>query len=101
MPVEKWMTPGSAARWTIREEKCIVLLMQHVPIGIFTMSYCGVNLKPAFECTDYPTSSGSAQQRCEAGNTLKDGFEYVYNTGRYKAYSECSSRDCWCCRRST
>ncbi|CAJ1395034.1 unnamed protein product [Effrenium voratum] len=68
---------------------------------IFTMSYCGVNLKPAFECTDYPTSSGSAQQRCEAGNTLKDGFEYVYNTGRYKAYSECSSRDCWCCRRST
>jgi len=66
---------------------------------MFSLSYCGIGLKPPLECTKFPTNGGSAKQRCERGNDLKDGYEYVYNEGRYRSWSACNTNSCWCCRR--
>mmetsp|Transcript_51525 Transcript_51525/g.120114 ORF Transcript_51525/g.120114 Transcript_51525/m.120114 type:complete len:994 (+) Transcript_51525:106-3087(+) len=80
---------------------CHAAYNDHASWGrMFTMSYCGVGLKAPLECTSYPTKSGNSKQRCENGNTLNDGYEYVYNDGRYSSWSACNTNTCWCCRRA-
>merc|ERR1712098_582692 len=36
----------------------------------------------ALSCTAWPTTTGTYQERCEHGNTLGDGYWYVYNYNR-------------------
>merc|ERR1712038_1399508 len=50
-------------------------------------------------CTTFPTSDGSDQERCENGNSLGDGYFYVYNEGRGTESAECGyDAECWCYR---
>jgi len=53
------------------------------------------------QCTGWPAgSTGSDEQRCLHGNTLNDGFVYVYNHLRGTANAYCGqSAGCSCCRR--
>jgi hypothetical protein len=51
------------------------------------------------ECASYPTSTGTPQQQCEAGNSLGDGYFYRYNLHRGTPQSQCGL--CWCCRAQT
>ena len=64
----------------------------------------------SLECVDLPldskTSSDSkyrvanTKERCLYGNTLNDGYEYIYNTRRGTKYASCGQdKNCWCCRR--
>jgi hypothetical protein len=52
-------------------------------------------------CSDWPTSAtGDFRSMCQAGNSLDDGFEYVYNRGRDTADAHCGPKaTCWCCKR--
>lgn len=36
---------------------------------------------------------------CESGNSKQDGFQYVYNRGRYGGSSACGNT-CWCCAQA-
>lgn len=52
------------------------------------------------KCTDFPAGgTGSNEAKCKHGNTLQDGFQYVYNDGRGGASAICGeAANCWCCR---
>eukprot|EP00928_Gymnodinium_smaydae_P021753 TRINITY_DN18522_c0_g2_i1.p1 TRINITY_DN18522_c0_g2~~TRINITY_DN18522_c0_g2_i1.p1 ORF type:complete len:385 (+),score=33.15 TRINITY_DN18522_c0_g2_i1:63-1157(+) len=51
-------------------------------------------------CTNWPSSHGSYEQRCNYGNSENDGYQYVYNKDRGKNSAECGrSATCFCCRR--
>merc|ERR1712048_1021489 len=64
------------------------------PVAILVHKY-----KAQPECTSYPGNAGSKQQKCEAGNSLDDGYLYMYNSGRSTASAVCGeSANCNCCR---
>jgi hypothetical protein len=50
------------------------------------------------QCTGYTGSGGTDQQNCEAGNTLNNGYLYVYNSKRHTSSAQCGNGNCWCCR---
>lgn len=51
-------------------------------------------------CAPFPPgSTGTDQQKCAFGNTLHDGYTYVYNAHRGTASAACGeSAHCFCCR---
>ncbi|CAE7358159.1 Mfge8 [Symbiodinium sp. CCMP2456] len=51
-----------------------------------------------YDCTAWPTDTGTNEQKCIFGNTLGDGYQYVYNAGRYDE-SALPGCGCWCCRK--
>jgi hypothetical protein len=53
-------------------------------------------------CTGWPNNDRWAknQERCYYGNSIEDGYEYVYNSARGTDDAGCGSMAiCWCCRR--
>jgi len=51
-------------------------------------------------CTRFPFLRGTEQERCEGGNALQQGYEYVYNAGRGTAAAACGAGStCKCCKR--
>mmetsp|Transcript_163360 Transcript_163360/g.301771 ORF Transcript_163360/g.301771 Transcript_163360/m.301771 type:complete len:383 (-) Transcript_163360:26-1174(-) len=56
----------------------------------------------AWTCSSYPTScrTCSDQERCDNGNTLENGFEYLYNEGSTAdTPGACGIAGCMCCSR--
>jgi len=56
---------------------------------------------PSFRCTAWPTrapASWDDSRRCEDGNRVDVGHEYVFNRGRGTAAATCSG-PCACCKR--
>ena len=58
---------------------------------------------PLLRCTgSWPPGfpgRGTDEQRCVFGNTLHDGYRYVYNAGRGTPSAACGeAAGCWCCR---
>ena len=54
------------------------------------------------KCTGWPSGgTGNNEQKCLHGNTLNDGYDYVYNKNRGRADAACGqfNNSCWCCRR--
>ena len=54
-------------------------------------------------CTPFPAGfpgrHGGNEQRCTFGNTLHNGYKYVYNTQRGTPSAACGQdAGCWCCR---
>jgi len=51
-------------------------------------------------CANYPTSNGSDKERCENGNLLENGWEYLYNEGQtFDTPGACGIPGCDCCDR--
>lgn len=51
-------------------------------------------------CSGFPTMEGTEQERCEGGNRLNRGVEYIYNAGLGTATAACGSGStCKCCKR--
>ena len=56
----------------------------------------------SLQCTYFPAGSEGLpdRERCAHGDTLKDGFKYVYNYRRGTKYAACGEKaGCACCRR--
>ena len=56
----------------------------------------------SLQCTYFPPGSEGLpdRERCAHGDTLKDGFKYVYNYRRGTKYAACGEKaGCACCRR--
>mmetsp|Transcript_163469 Transcript_163469/g.313944 ORF Transcript_163469/g.313944 Transcript_163469/m.313944 type:complete len:652 (-) Transcript_163469:144-2099(-) len=56
----------------------------------------------AWNCAGhFPTSAGTDQEKCENGNTLNDGLEYLFNTGATMTTpGACGIAGCSCCLRA-
>jgi len=53
------------------------------------------------QCTRFPLLVGSEKERCEGGNALRRGYEYVYNSARGTAAAACGPGSmCKCCKRA-
>jgi len=67
----------------------------------FTSLILIANFIPAYasgyQCGPWPTGQGTKSERCLHGNTLNDGFEWVFNDSRGTDQAQCGS--CHCCRR--
>lgn len=55
----------------------------------------------SWQCSAYPTNTGTNQQMCENGNTLNDGKMYLYNAGRLDPAIANMCGECWCCYRDS
>ncbi|CAE7291873.1 unnamed protein product [Symbiodinium sp. CCMP2592] len=56
---------------------------------------------PIFQATAWPIlgfTHESTQVKCEVGNDLDDGYEYMYNADRFGDNPVCGT-GAWCCRR--
>ena len=64
--------------------------------------YMGITDITEAVCTAYPSgytgSTSDGQAMCEHGNTLNDGYLYIYNAGRNTGSPSCVG-SCWCCRK--
>ena len=83
----------------------------HMPAGTTTAMICSVtcevcedfaHMPEGLSCTPWPAPQDMHlpdQERCEYGNTLEDGFHYVYNEGRGTPDAVCGeTAHCLCCR---
>ena len=55
---------------------------------------------PSLQCVGWPPGGqGTDEQRCTFGNTLGDGYLYVFNAGRGTSSAACGeAAHCFCCR---
>lgn len=51
-------------------------------------------------CSQWPTQNGTDRQRCENGNALDNGFQYMFNKGATASRNgDCGIPGCLCCLR--
>lgn len=74
--------------------------------GTAASASAAAHLTSALHCTFFPPRTeyifASDEERCHHGNTLRDGFVYVYNAHRGTPRAQCGIHAaCACCRKAT